>query len=60
MGFKNTIEFTDSENCVYTLLSGPKKLTYKIKGNSIIIGKDQYFLEGNTFFYKGNPHWIKQ
>jgi len=60
MGFNDTIEFMDRENCVYTLISGPLELTYRIKGNSIIIGKDQFFLEGNTFFYKGNPHWIKQ
>jgi len=60
MGFSNTIEFIDNENCIYTLISGPKELTYKIKGNSIIIGRDQYILEGNTIYYKGNPHWVKQ
>lgn len=60
LGFSNTIEFIDGKNCVYTLISGAKELTYKIKGMSIIIGKDQYFLEGNTFYYKGNPHWVKQ
>ena len=60
MGFSNTIEFIDGENCVYTLISGARELTYRIKGNSIIIGRDQYFLEGNTFYYKGNPHWVKQ
>jgi hypothetical protein len=60
MGFSNTIEFIDGENCVYTLITGQKELTYRIKGNSIIIGRDQYFLEGNTFYYKNNPHWIKQ
>jgi len=60
LGFRDTIKFIDGENCVYTLVSGAKELTYKIKGNSIIIGRDQYFLEGNTFYYKGNPHWVKQ
>jgi len=60
MGFSDTIEFINGETCVYTLISGPRELTYRIRGNSIIIGSDQYFLEGNTFYYKGNPHWVRQ
>jgi hypothetical protein len=59
-GFNDTIEFIDGENCTYTLISGPKELTYKIKSDSIIIGRDRFFLEGNTFYYNGNPHWVKQ
>jgi len=60
LGFINDIEFIDRVNCVYTLISGPQKFTYKIEGNSIILLNNQYFLEGNTFFYKGYPHWVKQ
>jgi len=60
LGFINDIEFIDRVNCVYTLISGPQESTYKIKGNSIIISNNQYFLEGNTFFYKGYPYWVKK
>jgi hypothetical protein len=60
MGFTNTVEFIDGEKLIYTLLSGPRELLYQIRGNSIIIGRDQYFLEGNTFYFKGDPHWVKQ
>jgi len=59
-GFNNTLEFIDNENCIYTLVSGPRELKYKISGNSIIIGRDRYILQENTFYYNGNPHWVKQ
>ena len=60
LGFYDTIEFIDGGKCVYTLLTKTEQLTYEIKGNSIVIGKDQYILEGNIFYYKGNPHFVKQ
>ena len=62
LGITNTLEFIDHNTCIYTLATGPRELSYTIKGNNLIIGKDTYILNENrkVFHYKGNPHFVEE
>jgi hypothetical protein len=59
-GFWNTLEFVDETNCIYTLLTGPREYTYKIKGNKLYFGRDTYEIRGDKIYYRGNPHFVTE
>ena len=60
-GTRSTVEFIDETHLIYTLATGPREMTYKIKGNKIIVNRGStYELRGNIMYFRGNPYFLTE
>ena len=60
-GMRDTLEFVDHVNCIYTSLGTPREFTYSVTGNKITLSnKSSYVMQGDTLTYEGAPFFTRE
>ena len=61
LGIRNTVEFVDETHVIYSFVTGPKEMTYKLRGTKIIFSnRDIFDLHGKVMYYRGIPHFVNE